>query len=287
MALSMYPVAATQAATLDLTGYTLTYDDEFNTFASSPDGSNGYKTIFPFGDRTLSANAEKQYYSDASTGTDPFRLENGALTIHAAPGSNPKHLPYDSGLITTEQMFTQTYGYFEIRAKLAKGAGMWSGFWLLPIDKSWPPEVDVLEAFGAPNSHKEGGPDHVHVNAITKNYSTGGGGDWVTVPDDIFSGYHTYGVRWEADTITYYFDGQQTYQVKTPSDMHKPMFILANLAVGGKWPGSPRGESGDMKIDYIRAYSSDPNAQAVTQQDISTPNDDANKTPNTAPISSP
>jgi beta-glucanase (GH16 family) len=272
MGLSLTTIPAmAETGALDLSGYKLTYDDEFNGFAASPDGSKGYKTIFPFGDRTLSTNAEQQYYSDASVGVDPFRLENGALTIHAAPGSNPKRLPYNSGLITTERTFTQTYGYFEMRAKLAKGPGMWSGFWLLPTDKSWPPEIDVLEAFGAPNANKEGAPDSIHVNAITKDYPSGGGGGWEKVPADVFAGYHTYGVDWKEDTITFYFDGKPVRQVKTPSDMHKPMFMLANLAVGGKWPGPPAGESADMKIDYLRAYSSDPNARAVEKQAVSSP----------------
>jgi beta-glucanase (GH16 family) len=270
MGLAAIPAAA-RAATLDLTGYTLTYDDEFNAFAFSPDGSRGYKTTLVSGDRTLPSNAEQEYYSDASVGVDPFRLENGALTIRASPGSNPKKLPYNSGVITTERSFTQTYGYFEIRAELPQGQGMWPAFWLLPPDKSWPPEFDALEAFGAPNANKEGGPNRIHVGAITKDYSTGGGGDWVTVPADIFKGYHTYGVDWKPDTVTFYFDRQQIYQVKTPSDMHKPMCMLANLAVGGKWPGPAAGESGVMKIDYIRVYSSDPKAHRVKPQAISSP----------------
>jgi beta-glucanase (GH16 family) len=269
-----------RAATLNLIGFTLTYDDEFNSFASSPDGSNGYRTTFYFGGRSLPSNGEQEYYSDSSVGMNPFSLQNGALTITAAPGSNPKGLRYNSGLITTEGMFSQTYGYFEIRATLPEGAGMWPGFWLLPTDKSWPPEIDVLEAFGAPNAKGEGGSNHVHVGAITSDYSTGGGGDWVTVTANIFTGYHTYGVDWEPDTITYYFDGQEVYHVKTPSDMNKPMYMLANLTVGGNWSGPAAGETGRMKIDYIRAYSKNPNAHAVPFQTISSPDG-----VNTAPAS--
>jgi beta-glucanase (GH16 family) len=256
---------------MDLSKYRLTYDDEFNGFTSSPDGSRGYKTTFYFGGRSLPSNGEQEYYSDSSVGMNPFSLRHGELTITAAPGSNPKGLAYNSGLITTERSFSQTYGYFEIRAKLPEGAGMWPGFWMMPTDKSWPPEIDVLEVFGAQNAKGEGGTRKVHVNAITTNWASGGGGDWVTIPDDSSTGYHTYGVDWQPDFITFYTDGQQLYRVKTPSDMHKPMYMLANLAVGGNWPGPAAGESGQMHIDYIRAYSSDPNARAVAMQRISSP----------------
>src|SRR5690242_3568002 len=257
------------AGSLNLTGFKLTFDDEFNSFSSSPDGSTGkYQTTFYFGGRSLPSNGEHEFYSDSSVGVNPFSLQNGALNITATPGGPAADT---SGLITTEKSFSQTYGYFEMRAELPQGQGMWPAFWLLPPDKSWPPEIDALEAFGAPNANKEGGPNRIHVGAITKDYSTGGGGDWVTVPADIFKGYHTYGVDWKPDTVTFYFDRQQIYQVKTPSDMHKPMCMLANLAVGGKWPGPAAGETGVMKIDYIRAYSSDPKAHRVKPQPISSP----------------
>jgi beta-glucanase (GH16 family) len=258
---------------LDLTGYRLTYDDEFNAFTSSPNGSTGYKTTFYFGGRSLPSNGEQEYYSDSSVGVNPFALSNGQLTITASPGSNPDGLWYNSGLITTEGMFTQTYGYFEMRAQLAQGQGMWPAFWLLPADKSWPPEIDALEAFGQTNANGEGGATSVHVGAITSDWSTGGGGSWVDVPGavNIYTGYHTYGVDWQPDFITYYIDGQQVYQVKTPFDANKPMYMLANLAVGGNWVGSAAGETGQMKIDYIRAFSNNANATTIALQTISSP----------------
>jgi hypothetical protein len=153
---------------------------------------------------------------------------------------------------------------------------MWPGFWLLKADKSWPPEIDALEAFGATNDHGEGGADKVHVNAIT--HAGGGGGDWVNTPGNIYDGYHTYGVDWEPDNTTFYIDGQQVYSTSTPSDMHDPMYMLASLAVGGDWPGHADGNSGDMKIDYIRAYSQDPNVPAVASSDPSAAHPDATDT---------
>ena len=77
------------AGTLDLSGFKLTYDDEFNSFSSSPDGSTGqYKTSFYFGGRSLPSNGEHEFYSDSSVGTNPFSLHNGALDITAAPGDS-------------------------------------------------------------------------------------------------------------------------------------------------------------------------------------------------------
>ena len=37
---------------VSLAGYHLTFDDEFSAFASSPDGSSGWQTQYPYDSRT-------------------------------------------------------------------------------------------------------------------------------------------------------------------------------------------------------------------------------------------
>jgi beta-glucanase (GH16 family) len=77
-------------------------------------------------------------------------------------------------------------------------------------------------------------------------------------------GFHTYGLLWDEDHITWYFDDVAVAQTDTPSDMHDPMYMIVNLAVGGMagapTNGLPNGS--EMKVDYIRAYSLDDMQQA-------------------------
>ena len=54
-------------------------------------------------------------------------------------------------------------------------------------------------------------------------------GDCVSVLADLISSYHTNGLRWTKDSLTYYFDNQAIAQVTTPDDMHKPMYMIINL----------------------------------------------------------
>ena len=71
--------------------------------------------------------------------------------------------------------------------------------------------------------------------------------------------FHTFGMAWEPGQIIWYVDGKETHRIKD-ADFHvagQAMYILANLAVGGTWPGTPAADvefPAVFEIDWIRAY---------------------------------
>ena len=238
----------------------ITFDDEFNGFSNSPNGSAGtWTTTYPFGGetaRTLPANHEAEYFSDASVGENPFSLDQGVLTISAtpaAPGSNPYGLPYDSGVISTHDSFAQQYGYFEASVQMPAGRGLWPGFWMIPSNDSFSAELDIFEQLG--NDPK--------ITYLTVHDWAGGDAatsQQVLSGPDTSAGFHTYGVDWEPRTTTFYEDGKALATVATPAGMNTPMIMMAQLSVGGagSWPGAPDGSTtfpAQMKIDYVRAYA--------------------------------
>ena len=236
----------------------LVFDDEFNNFVSSPDGSQGWMTSLPYGGdaaRTLSGNNEAQYYSDSSVGKNPFTVKNGVLSItasKAAPGSNPDNLPYVSGMITSFKSFSMTYGLFEVRAELPAGQGLWPAFWMLPADNQYTSELDVFEQLGN---------DPSTIYSTTHGATNGQwGSDFQTLHvANTAAAFHTYGVNWEPKTITFLMDGHVVASAPTPSSMNSPMYMLLNLAVGGagSWPGAAASGAvpAPMKIDWVRAYA--------------------------------
>lgn len=236
-------------ATIDTSAFTLTFADEFDTLSSSPDGSTGlWKTSYAWGNRTLGSNGEQQYYSDSSVGIDPFTVSDGVLDITAAPGPNPLNLPYVSGAITTETSFSQLYGYFEIRAEMPAGQGLWPAFWLLPADLGWPPELDIVEVLG-----------HDPTTLYFSTHSTVQATEGTTLKvADVSEGFHTYGAMWGPEQVTMYIDGIEVASMATPADMHDEMYMLVNLAVGGYWPGLPDSTTpfpAHMLVDYVHAYA--------------------------------
>jgi beta-glucanase (GH16 family) len=255
---------------LNLDGYSVTFSDEFT---GSYLDTSVWGTKYWWGGRTLASNGEMQYFADRSTTIvqkypqlDPFRITadptqagDGILTITANTSPNLRltdKLPYMSGLINTYGTFSQTYGYFEISAKVPSGQGLWPAFWLLPQSGNWPPEIDVLELLGhAPSTYYVGAhwsdPDGGHTYD-THGYATG---------TDLSQGFHSYGTMWDADTISFYLDGTEIYTMRTPDGMNEPMYLLAGLAVGGTWPGAPNATTrfpAEFQIDSIRAWSLDP-----------------------------
>ena len=242
---------------------TLTFSDDFNSLSLWNGTSGTWATKYPFAPEkggSLPSNGEQEWYIHANyaptTSVRPWTVSNGVLTLTAQPASTTIQplidgYKYTSGMINTFNSFTQTYGYFEMRAQLPAGQGLWPAFWLLQADMSWPPEIDAMEVLGHDMTTLY---TAAHTNETGSHTSKGG---TIKVPD-MSAGYHTYGVDWQADYITYYFDGVEVWKTATPSDLHEPMYMIANLAVGGYWPGMVNSTTpfpAQMKIDYIRAYT--------------------------------
>ncbi len=239
----------------------LSFRDEFNSLSldtgtPATDANFWNSSMHDGYVRTLSSNNEKQIYMDADylgLGVNPFSVNNGILTISAAQSSSAVKAAtgydYTSGVLTSQGAFSQTYGYWEVRAQIPEGKGLWPAFWLLNENKQWPPELDVLEAIGSETNW-------LHQTVHTATGSATSAATWNI--EKLSAGYHSYGMDWTQSGITFYLDGRATYSMATPSDVNTPMYMVLNLAVGGNWPGSPDATTNwanaKYNIDYVRVY---------------------------------
>jgi beta-glucanase (GH16 family) len=149
--------------------------------------------------------------------------------------------------------FSFKYGYVEVKARIPKGQGIWPAIWLLPDDWTSKPEIDIMEVLG-----HEPGKVHMTYHFKKSDKDDANEGDtWET--SDLSQDWHTFGVLWQPEAITWYIDGVQRWRYsdqKRISD--KTMYLLINLAVGGEWPGSPDKATvfpADYLIDYVRIWS--------------------------------
>jgi len=238
----------------------LTFRDEFNSLSldtgtTATDANLWNSSMHNGYVRSLSGNKELQLYMDPDykgLGVNPFSVDNGVLTIKAAPASaavkSATGHGYTSGVLTTQGAFAQAYGYFEVRAQVPEGKGLWPAFWLLNADEDWPPELDVMEMIGSE-------PTKLHQSVHTDFPDTT---KTTYTPEKLSNGFHTYGMDWTKSSITFYLDGKVTGTVATPSDVDSPMYLVLNMAVGGTWPGSPDSTTNwanaKLNVDYVRVY---------------------------------
>ena len=143
-------------------------------------------------------------------------------------GKIKPRIDYSSGAITTRGTFKQRYGYFEIRASWSGGKGVWPAFWLLPADGSWPPEIDVVEAHGDKPALCSSRSIR-RASRLSPMSST-----------EFLAARFSHVWRFmDAGPDRFFVDGVRTSTTPETVDMKQPMYILANLAIGGVWPGYP------------------------------------------------
>ena len=192
---------------------------------------------------------------------DPFEIEDGTLSIKPRPipdASRPdvtdllkqigrytddeiEAVSHYTGMISLHDSWAETYGYFEIRARVPGHAGHWPAFWLSNATKGWPPEIDVFEidfrqqvrppisSFKATAHFDDIDPKgNPHSNLVEdtsgllgrrhsqekieepRKYGTNKKPRWLIGADietnyDLSADFYVYGLEWNAQNIIWYF----------------------------------------------------------------------------------
>ena len=215
----------------------LIFDDEFSG-ASLP---STWENCYWYSLNGCGNGNEMEWYTPNN-----ISVSGGALHLTAEKQTVNGH-DYTSGMVTSYDHFSFTYGYVEWQAQIPAGQGFWPALWLLPENGSWPPEIDALEVVGAQ-------PD-VATGTYHEPDGTSQGHD-VVIPGLSSGGWHTFGVDWEPGSITWYIDGKARYS-STTDVTSLPMYLVMNLAVGGTWPGPPNASTpfpSSFNIDYVRVW---------------------------------
>ncbi len=253
--ISIAQEAAAQSAYNVPEGYSLVWQDEFNT-GSELNPDNWTHEVKNSG----WVNHELQNYVNHKTpeGNLVTELRNGKLRITAQKENGKVY----SGRVYAKVKDGWTYGYIEASIKLPKGKGTWPAFWMMPVNfRSWPAdgEIDIMEEVGYhPNyvSSSLHANAHVHSNGTQITHEM--------LCDGAEDGFHTYAILWTAKNITTYVDGkvQLSYDNKGkgrddwPYDA--PFYVIFNLAWGGDWGGTQGVDESalpaTMEVDYVRVF---------------------------------
>ena len=235
---------------LDLEKFAVSFDERFETLSISGQQGSGARwyTHTPWNGDFGNA----QFGENGPGG--PFSKLPHGLRITAHKGPNGR---WTSGLISSRDHdgldpsgFQQQYGYFEIKAKLPSGDGVWPSFWLIGVDKrEASSEIDVFEYYGRfSDSYRA----TTHIWRSGKN---DGNSMLVPVPKGALAEkYNTYGVLIAADVTTFYLNREPVAAIRTPQEYRQPFYVLADLALGGGWPIDKLTGDQNLDIEYIRVY---------------------------------
>ena len=243
--------------------------------AKTPFGQNAADYVLTFSEEFDASTYDKAKWLDRftwyETKPDPdttpnWAVGNGTLKMFPAPGTP---LDRDYRHFTTDTKFEQTYGYFEMEAKLPRGNGVWPALWLYnhkSPNAAVRPEIDIMEAYPG------GGTDYGWGSVDRRPTSFGttvhrGDGDTVGMRKhdtgiDLSAGFHKYAVKWQPNRITFYLDGKEIFSVN--ESMNQPMFLLLSLQMCGQaqsgWcpPAAPDmvvyGQGNSFEVNYVRAW---------------------------------
>ncbi len=229
----------------------LKFDEEFN--GTTLDLSR-WNTCYPEG-CTNAGNHELECYvpENVSVADGIARLKAEDRSVSCLNGGQTIQQPYASGMLTTQGKFEFQYGYIEARTRGVKGQGLWPALWTLPADLTWPPEIDLMEILG----HDPFTIYFTYHYGNTPANHRSSGAAWNG--PNFSSGWHVIAVDWGPQAVHWYVDGVERHTPFTdkPEIYNKPMYFLANLAVGGDWPGSPDRSTvfpSYFDIDYVRIW---------------------------------
>ena len=206
---------------------------------------------------TIKSNDELELYDAKNVSVSGGALHLQAQKDEVVDANGVVHA-YTSGMVTTggrrgarPPSFVFTYGYAAARVRVPKGRGLWPAFWLLPVSYDSRPEIDAMEILG-----DDPRVVHMHYHVADRDVGT------MWTGPDFSAGWHTFGVDWEPRAIVWYVDGVARWRFTEQSVIpHEPMYLLANLAVGGTWPGDPDATTpfpSSYDIDYIRVWQRSP-----------------------------
>jgi beta-glucanase (GH16 family) len=243
----------------------LVWSDEFNGARNSPVDSRRWRH------ETGGAWGEGELQSYTPRKANSHQDGRGRLRIVARAerfrGMDSITRNYTSARISTQDRYSFRYGLFEARLQMPVGRGIWPAFWALGTDidaVGWPKcgEIDVMEYLGQEPTTATGtihGPrDGGSPNADYKP------GRSIVHTTPLAQEFHTYGVQWLPGSIQFYFDGRLYWSI-TAADLpagsrwvfDHPFFLVLNIAVGGKWPGSPDASTTfpqALLVDHVRVY---------------------------------
>lgn len=171
--------------------------------------------------------------------------------------------PIKSARLRTVNSFSFRYGRVEVRAKMPKGDWLWPAVWMMPRYNAyggWPTsgEIDILESRGNEDLVQNGvnigthmvgstlhwGPDYYHNKYDMTHFDK-------VENEGYNTGFHTYGVVWTPDSISFSVDGVTLGTVAPPAGGFWELGDLGSSGMSNPWEGDTKMAPFDQEFYLI------------------------------------
>lgn len=275
---------STAMADVSTANRTLLFNDDFTELSASQDGNGTQWNYIDYVSwDNVNARNWRTYQSNDPSLTE-IRTEGDTSfvslwgkkgdyhTENTSTSNNDKVVGkdvYACGGLFTQKTFTFQYGYVEARARFDCVQGCWPAIWLLPAaGANWPNngEIDILEHLNSETIAYQ--TLHFFANNGTSDASAGLQGK---ITGEL-TGWHTYGMEWTENAITFYVDGTKTGTITGDAYTNWPFdrennefYLMIDQQIGGNWVEGTKGiddktlseRGAALDIDYIRVYSAE------------------------------
>ena len=237
---------------LDLDGYSLVFEDEFE--GDTLDMDVWYHR--GVGERNCGFNS-----------TDQVRVEDGKLIIRAEYLEDGKNgAGWYTGAVALRQKYQN--GYFEICCKCNKDYDLWSAFWLqsntsYDHEKSaggvGGAEIDIFEAmesrympFPLNNSVKS----TIYCNGtdvLTERIDRQRVGKYY-VPN-LYTEFHTFGLKWTTEEYIFYIDGVESGRSSFGKGVSTvPEELIVSLEIPNQMHWHKDGFFAEFEVEYVKIW---------------------------------
>lgn len=290
-------------------GWHMVFEDNFDgdalnqniSFGEGYTGSKEVWTTSPHAIRWESDDSEKPeqacYWCD-----ELVEVKNSNAVIHArfednhtCSGGCPKSARFTGGIETRrintdnnknkgtsdDMLFSQAFGYFEVKAKLPNAQGLWSAFWLQSSNQRKSSnagvdgtEIDVFESAFLNNDKSRMG----HA-LIWNGYGKFSDSDTIIneLSQNLYDGYHTYALKWTPEYYVFYIDGEPTWATNGGGVSKVKEFLRLTVEIDAGDGSGPHGQEiglfsheGDSEflIDYVKVWQNQNYEQYIIDDDV-------------------
>ncbi len=238
---------------LDLTGYELVFEDEFEGNTLNTDAW-----------KYRNSGSWRAGYSAPSQ----VAVKDGNLIINAEYLTDGQFGEgWYSGRVSLKEYYCK--GYFEIRCKVNPGLGFWSAFWIQadhPYEAQYSKggvggcEIDIFEAMSWDEPiGKNSVTQTVHcagVDGVQEGFQSYMLGTFYA--NNIYDEYNTYGLKWTDEEYIFYVNGVETRRTSFGngvSEVPEEVIVSLEIPSAEKLEGLDKGSHNtEFIVDYVKIY---------------------------------